>query len=731
MADVLIRVIGNTGSANRALAQTSRRVRGLQTATRRTAAPVRGLRTNIAGLSQTAGIAQSSIFQLTGSFILVGGLVLALRATSRAAIEFEAEMTKLQTLVGIQPELVEKWSGALRRMAPAVGVGPRELAKALFVVTSAGIRTGEALRIVELAAKASAIGLGDVASIARAVTSAMQAYAKSNLTAAEATDILVATVREGNLAADELASSLGRVLGIAAEVGVGFAELGGFIATFTRVGVTAEEAVTALRGILNTTLAPTKQARDALAEFGITIDDVRRAIREDGLARTLIDLVSILREDADALAAVFGNVRALSGILATAGAQAEEFDRIVQSVAESTGILSEGFVTVGDTAKQSMAEAKAAVEVLALSIGDTLLPLITETIQGWALMFTQVESVAAPLKLFLSQAKTQEDLARRINGLSRRRIDIEKELTAARGGLFISVKGEEINALKRQLEANRLATEFGIILLRNNALAIAQAAAIAPRARPNIFAPPDPIEFRDVVSEVTRELAVTFDIEVRARKIDFSKASSALASSIGEMMKSAAAIVEASIPASERFARAMADLQLAFATDAISTDQLRRAQEFLRTEYERSTQTFTQLAVSLAPAMANVIGQVIAAIRGQGGGGVLGVISGVLGGAAGIAALIPGAQPIAAGLLAGSIVSGALRNRPQPVFIDSFSQRAIDQQKTITGPTNVIVQVITPTGELLDEFLYEIGRRERTDNIRRFPTSTRKGTNAL
>lgn len=740
MAQVLIRVIGETSTANRAVAKTEKRVRGLGRAARVARPQVRGVRTQLAGLSQTAGLAQSSIFQLTGGFIAAGGLLLALRATSRASINFQAETTKLTTLVGINAGQVAKWSVQLRKMAPAVGVGPGELARALFVVTSAGIRTGKALEIVELAAKASAIGLGDTATVARAVTSAMQAYRKVNLTAAEATDVLVATVREGNLQAEALAGALGRVLGITAEVGVSFAELGGFIAAFTRVGVSAEEAVTALRGILNTTLKPTKQARDALAEFGITITDVRRAIKEDGLARTLIDLVSILRENEDALAAVFGNVRALSGVLATAGAQAEEFDKIVQNVATSNGIVADGFEVVGETAKQSLAEAKAAVEVLALSIGDKLLPMIARMASGWASVLVPVDAVAEQTKDLLRASKDQNALALQLNAIGVARVNNEEriaaiELSRSRGGSLRGLQ-ERIALLKSQ----NIAFAFGVRLLQEMAKAQAAAFEIAPK-RENIFgvaleervrlateslrrgvSTAATIRFENLQATVERQLSVTLGaVSIKPRAIDTSKASQALSNTIGRMLGDAMAIVDASATPAMRLTQAMDQLNLAHALGKIDTDELARAQMFLNENYKESARSFAELATSVGPAIAAVMAQVIRAIRGE-GGGAFGAISGILGAASGLVSI---ANPLlGAGLLAGSVISGALASKKEtPVKVESFGARAIQQQKDIQrGPDTVIVQIISPsTGEIVREVIYQVDRQTRTDSFERIP----------
>ncbi len=51
-----------------------------------------------------------------------------------------------------------------------------EEAEALFFITSAGLEEKEALDMLEVSARAAAAGLGDIATIADAVTSAANAY---------------------------------------------------------------------------------------------------------------------------------------------------------------------------------------------------------------------------------------------------------------------------------------------------------------------------------------------------------------------------------------------------------------------------------------------------------------------------------------------------------------------------------------------------------------------------
>ncbi len=322
--------------------------------------------------------------QLKGMKGLVGGLGVFFGARSltrgfRAAFEeargFEREMTRIITLVGISEKQVAAWTGQVKNMAQAVGVGPQELARALFVVTSAGERGAGAMQVLEQAAKASASGLGETATIARVVTAAMQAYASTNLKAAEATDILVATVRAGNLEAAELAASLGKVLPIASSVGASFTDINAFIATFSLLGISAADAVTSLKGVLQAFIKPSADAAEALADIGISAEVLRRQIREDGLTATLIGLSEALDGNVGKLVKVIPRVEALAGFLGTASVQGEKFVSITNAITRSQGLNEEAFRRTTETADFAFRQLGATGRLLIGMIGEELLPL--------------------------------------------------------------------------------------------------------------------------------------------------------------------------------------------------------------------------------------------------------------------------------------------------------------------------------------------------------------------
>ena len=185
--------------------------------------------------------------------------------------------------------------------------------------------------------KPSQIGLGDVATVADLATSAMNAYGPEVLSATAATDVLTTAVREGKLEASELAGSMGRVLPIASAMGVRFDEVGAAMAAMSRTGTNASEASTQLRGILAALLRPTTQAEEALAGMGLSADGLRTQLREDGLLATLQTLSERFQGNDAAAAQVFGNVRALAGVMDLMGANSATTAKIFDSLTESTG----------------------------------------------------------------------------------------------------------------------------------------------------------------------------------------------------------------------------------------------------------------------------------------------------------------------------------------------------------------------------------------------------------
>jgi len=369
-------------------------------------ADLRGLRNGLKVASRSLKKFGASAKRLGSSITRNVSLPFALAgaASVKMSSDLEGSFGKIENLVGVTGKALDNFKRSVREVSSATGQSQQALSEAMFTISSAGLRGAQATEVLERAAKASAIGLGETQEVAQALTGVLQAYSKENLTAAEATDTLTAIVREGNLEASSLAPTLGRIVGIGAQLGISFEELGANIATFTRLGVPAEEAVVGLRGIMTTFLKPTTEARSALRDLGFSAAELREKIGKDGLQSTLAFLVKSLEGNDEALASVFGNVRALSNVLGTAGAQGETYAEVLENISNATGIVDEGFENV---TKESGFQFKKTLNELkntGIELGNTLLPLvlkITKFVSGAVKAFTGLSNEAKTTSIAL------------------------------------------------------------------------------------------------------------------------------------------------------------------------------------------------------------------------------------------------------------------------------------------------------------------------------------------
>lgn len=329
------------------------------------------------------------------------GLTAPMVATGVAAIkvanDFETSMASITGLVGIAADEVDGMTGQVREMAVEFGQSATEAADALYFVTSAGITGADAMSVLEQSLKASAVGMGETMIIADAVSSALNAYGIENLSAAEATDLMVASVREGKMEADALASALPRVLPMASAMSVSFEEVGAAFAAMSRNGTDANEAATQIRGILASLLNPSKQAEEQLNALGLSGAGLRQTIREDGLLVGLEQLVTAFGDNEEAAGVVFGNIRALTGVMSLFGSATESTRTIFDKLSDNTGDLDKAFTAMSDTGAFRVNQAMASMKDAMISLGQTLIPIVLPVFQALTGVMKRVADTIASL----------------------------------------------------------------------------------------------------------------------------------------------------------------------------------------------------------------------------------------------------------------------------------------------------------------------------------------------
>jgi len=302
------------------------------------------------GMSKFKSMMKSTAVQMAAGMGIMIGVQGAFRAVSRAITstiqtgrEFERGWANVRTMLDETQVNQERMRDSLLRMNPVLG-DTTELTRGLYQVLSASVEPGldgaNALEFLGTAAKAAQAGVTDVATSVDALTTIMNAYGKGAYEVAQVSDIMFQTVKRGKLTYEGMAGAIGTVAPIAAQVGIRFEEVAAAMATLTRQGVDVNTTTVQLRQLMVSVLKPTSDAEKAAKRLGIQFDAA--TLKSMGLQKFLHMVMEAAGDDAEALTALFGNVRALTGVMGLAGKAASEF-------AGDLDLMNNAFVEGGQT----------------------------------------------------------------------------------------------------------------------------------------------------------------------------------------------------------------------------------------------------------------------------------------------------------------------------------------------------------------------------------------------
>ncbi len=341
-----------------------------------------GLRAALTGAEsamRSAGERMASIghelqMKLTLPTLAVGG------AAVHTAADFDASMRKIAALTETSVAQVDDWRGRVRQLAIQYGQSSKDAAEALYFISSAGIHGAKAMNTLETALKGSAVGLGALPSVADAAVSAMNAYAKSGLTAQRATEILASGIKYGKLSAESLAPVLGRVTGVAAALGVSFEQVVGTLAVFSHTGTEAEEAAVQLSSLFTVLLNPSKEIAKSLAAHGLSMAALRQeASGAQGLIGVMRTLDQAYHGNVEEIREIIPNVRAFRGVMNALAQDSHFVDSVMQGTANSVGTLDQAWQKSQGPALQ-LRQSWQKIKDSLIELGNVLNPIVIPAI---------------------------------------------------------------------------------------------------------------------------------------------------------------------------------------------------------------------------------------------------------------------------------------------------------------------------------------------------------------
>lgn len=220
-----------------------------------------------AGMSLTAGV--------TLPLVGIGAAAL------KSATDINGMMANVASL-GIGTDRVLELKESVQDLSIEMGKGTSDMADGLYQVVSAFGDSSDSVAILENAAKTGAAGLATTTDALNLLATVTKGYGDESLTAQKkVSDLAFQTVNLGQTTFPELAASMGKVVPLAAALGVSQEELFAQMATLTGVTGTAAEVTTQLRATYQAILSPTKEMSSSILQVTSEIDKQGKLVQND------------------------------------------------------------------------------------------------------------------------------------------------------------------------------------------------------------------------------------------------------------------------------------------------------------------------------------------------------------------------------------------------------------------------------------------------------------------
>ena len=320
-------------------------------------------------------------------------------ASVTTAANFESAMSQVQATMGITKDSMSTVDGqsvntmdTLSKLAKKMGsetaFSASECAEALNYLALAGYDTQQMCDTLPTVLNLAAAGDIQLASASDMVTDAMSALGMGVDEAGTMVDQMAKTASTTNTSVAQLGEGILTIGATAKSIKGGTAELNTALGILANNGIKGAEGGTHLRNIILSLQSPTDAAAKQMEALGISVYD------SEGNMRSLNDILGDLNtsmdgmtsaEKSNIISTIF-NKTDLSSVNALLANTGSTWDDLQQKIIDSGGAAQQMADTQLDNLQGQITILKSALEGLAISFGELLMPAIKQIV-GWVQKF--------------------------------------------------------------------------------------------------------------------------------------------------------------------------------------------------------------------------------------------------------------------------------------------------------------------------------------------------------
>jgi TP901 family phage tail tape measure protein len=315
-----------------------------------------------------ADAGQSATYRLTAPALALGAV------SGRAFMAFEDQMASVSTLTDDTAASMGRMKAQVLSLSKRVPVQLQDLTGSLYNIRSAGIGAGQAMGVLEGAARLGVAGLGTTQQAADIATSAINAFGLKGKEANAVYDQVFKTVKYGKTTIEQLSQGFGGVAGTIANAGVKFDEFQASTAALTTSGLPAAQAYSQMRAAIAGLTRETKQSKKVFDALGAnSFKDLVQ--KSGGMVGAFTRIRTELKGNDAQLLELLGSTEALNAVIGLTGNQKGVFTQALGDMRGGANAIDPAYAKKSAQDAAKLQAMKNKLQAAAIQIGAIVVPV--------------------------------------------------------------------------------------------------------------------------------------------------------------------------------------------------------------------------------------------------------------------------------------------------------------------------------------------------------------------
>lgn len=305
-------------------------------------------------------------------------------AAVKTAADFEAAMSEVGAISGASAEDMAVLSAKAKEMGATTAFSASESAEAMKYMAMAGWKTADMTEGIAGIMNLAAASGEDLAATSDIVTDGLTAFGMAAKESGRFADVMAATSSNANTNVALMGETFKYCASTAGAMGYSIEDISVAIGIMGNAGIKGSMAGTTLKNTIANLAKPTDAQAAVMQKLGISLTD------SSGNMKSFAEVMNNLRSsfaglsetEKAAAATTLAGKQSMAGLLTIVNASTEDFDKLTAAINGSSGSAEEMAAKMLDNLNGQITLLKSAIEGIAITIGNKLLPHI-KTAVSW------------------------------------------------------------------------------------------------------------------------------------------------------------------------------------------------------------------------------------------------------------------------------------------------------------------------------------------------------------